>query len=179
MPGAGRTNTPTVLYYPRTTWVSNLSRQRPSCCRYGALCVIVLTSSGSERAMTHGTIFVANDDHTYIEMVRDLLIDAGYPHVVGHGGGGAFHRIRDEQPTLVILDINLISPGRGWSTLDAVKLHPKTRHIPVILCSTDMHLIEKKAGMLRDLGCDSLEKPFDIETLLEKVAAAIGPPSAE
>jgi DNA-binding response OmpR family regulator len=125
--------------------------------------------------MTHGMIFIANDDHTYIEMVRDLLIDAGYPHAVGHVGGGAFHRIRDEQPTLVLLDINLINPGRGWSTLDAIKLHPKTRHIPVILCSTDMHLINEKADMLRDLGCDSLEKPFDLETLLDKVAAVIGP----
>jgi CheY-like chemotaxis protein len=49
------------------------------------------------------------------------------------------------------LDINLINPGRGWSTLDALRLHPKTRHIPVIVCSTDMRMINEKAEMLREL----------------------------
>jgi CheY-like chemotaxis protein len=126
--------------------------------------------------MEHPTIFVANDDRAYVELIVELLTDAGYPKTLGHVGPSAFHRIRDEQPTLVLLDINLINPGRGWCTLDAVRLHPKTRHIPVILCSTDMHLLEEKADRLRELDCQTLEKPFDIETLLEKVAVTIGPP---
>jgi CheY-like chemotaxis protein len=126
--------------------------------------------------LAHPSIFVANDDPDYVELIKELLTDAGYPNVAWHIGPSAFHRIRDEQPSLVLLDINLTNPGRGWSTLDAVLLHPKTRHIPVILCSTDMRLIEQKAEMLRQLNCQSLEKPFDIETLLDKVAAAIGPP---
>jgi DNA-binding response OmpR family regulator len=126
--------------------------------------------------MLHPFIFVANDDQTYVELVKELLTDAGYPKVVWHVGQGAFHRIRDEQPNLVLLDINLINPGRGWSTLDALCLHPKTRHIPVIVCSTDMRMINEKAEMLRELDCQILEKPFDLETLLDRVAAAIGPP---
>jgi hypothetical protein len=71
-----------------------------------------------------------------------------------------------------------LNPGRGWSTLDALRLHPKTRDISVILRSTDMRLINEKADLLRELNCQTLEKPFDIETLLDKVAAAIGPPPA-
>jgi len=96
--------------------------------------------------------------------------------VVWHVGASAFHRIRDERPQLVLLDINLINPGRGWNTLDALPLHPKTRHIPVILCATDMRLIEAKADLLCELNCQFLEKPFEIETLQERVTAAIGPP---
>jgi CheY-like chemotaxis protein len=125
--------------------------------------------------MAHPTIFVANDDLTFVELVAELLMDAGYPKAVWHVGQGAFHRIRDEQPTLILLDINMTNPGRGWNTLDALCLHPKTRHIPAILCSTDMRLLDTKADLLRELDCQTLEKPFDIETLLEKVAAAIGP----
>jgi len=75
--------------------------------------------------------------------------------VVWHVGASAFHRIRDERPQLVLLDINLINPGRGWNTLDALPLHPKTRHIPVILCATDMRLIEAKADLLCELNCQS------------------------
>jgi CheY-like chemotaxis protein len=126
--------------------------------------------------MTPLSIFVANDDESYGLMVRELLTDAGYPKVSWHAGRGAFHRVRDEQPNLVLLDINFINPGRGWTTLDALRLHPKTRHIPIILCSTDMRLIHEKAELLRELTCQTIEKPFDIETLLEAVSTAIGPP---
>src|SRR5215208_3708348 len=126
--------------------------------------------------MASPSVFVANDDPAFVELVAELLMDAGYPKAVWHVGQGAFHRIRDEQPDLVLLDINLEHVGRGWNTLDALRLHPKTRHIPVILCSTDMRLLEEKADLLRNLHCQTLEKPFDLETLLDQVAAAIGPP---
>jgi CheY-like chemotaxis protein len=76
--------------------------------------------------MANQTIFVTNDDQTYVEMIRDLLIDVGYPGVLWNVGGGAFHKIRDTQPALVLLDINLVNPGRGWNTLDVLSLHPKT-----------------------------------------------------
>ena len=121
-------------------------------------------------------IFVTDDDQTYVELIKDLLTDAGYARVVWHVGNNAFQCIRDEQPDLVLLDIHLLNPGRGWRTLDAMRLHPSTRTIPVIICSTDMHLIDEKTALLRDLNCQTLEKPFDLETLLDKVATAIGPP---
>jgi CheY-like chemotaxis protein len=128
--------------------------------------------------MPNPTIFVANDDETYLDLIKDLLTEAGYLQVIWHVGGGAFHRSRDEQPSLVLLDINLANPGRGCSTLDALRLHPKTRHIPVILCSTEMRLIQEKSELLREMSCQTIEKPFDIETLLERIASAIGPPSS-
>jgi hypothetical protein len=39
-----------------------------------------------------------------------------------------------------------------------------------------MRMINHKANMLRELNCQSLEKPFELETLIDKVVAAIGPP---
>ena len=127
--------------------------------------------------MTNQSVFITDDDQTYVEMMQEILKDVGYRHVTWHVGAGAFHRILEIQPGLVLLDINLGNPTRGWSTLDALALHPKTHHIPVIICSTDMHMINEKADMLRELGCQTLEKPFDLETLLDRVALAIGPPT--
>jgi DNA-binding response OmpR family regulator len=127
--------------------------------------------------MTNQSVFITDDDQTFVEMIQDILKDVGYRHVTWHVGAGAFHRIREIQPGLVLLDINLGNPTRGWSTLDALALHPNTHHIPVIICSTDMHMINEKADMLRELGCQTLEKPFDLETLLDRVALAIGPPT--
>jgi CheY-like chemotaxis protein len=128
--------------------------------------------------MANQTIFVTNDDETYIEMIRDVLAYAGYQSVMWHIGKGVYQRIRDEQPDLVLLDITMADPGRGWANLDMLRLGPKTRHIPIILCSTDPHLPEQKAEMLDALQVGFLEKPFDLETLLEKVAAVIGPPAS-
>jgi hypothetical protein len=48
--------------------------------------------------MAHPTILVANDDQTYVDLIQDVLTVAGYTSVVWHVGGGAFHRVRDEQP---------------------------------------------------------------------------------
>jgi len=126
--------------------------------------------------VTPSTIFVCDDDPTYVEMIAEVLTDAGYPRVIWHVGAAAFQRIRDAQPTLILLDINLGNPARGWSTLDALCLHPKTRHIPVIICSTDMRMVREKEAMLRELNCQILEKPFEFETLMDRVVAAIGPP---
>jgi hypothetical protein len=39
-----------------------------------------------------------------------------------------------------------------------------------------MRLIAENAEMLREVNCQTLEKPFELETLLDKIAAVIGPP---
>lgn len=79
-------------------------------------------------------IFVTDDDQTYVELIKELLTEAGYARVVWHVGNNAFQRIRDEQPDLVLLDINLLNPGRGWTTLDAMRLHPRLRLGSLLLC---------------------------------------------
>jgi CheY-like chemotaxis protein len=127
--------------------------------------------------MTSPSIFVTDDEPAYVAHIKELLTSVGYTRVVCHVGASAFHRIRDEQPDLVLLAINLSNPARGWSTLDALRFHPQTRHIAVILCSTDMRLLEEKAAVLREMHYQTLEKPCDRETLRDLVAAAIGQPS--
>ena len=127
--------------------------------------------------MANQSIFIANDDQTYLDLVKEVLNDAGYTNVTMHIGTSVFHKIRDIQPDLILLDIHIANPARGWTNLDMLTLHPKTRHIPIIICSTDMRLINEKADLLHHLECQTLEKPFDLEMLIEKVASAIGPPS--
>jgi DNA-binding response OmpR family regulator len=126
--------------------------------------------------MTPASIFVTDDEPAYVMHVKEPLTDAGYTRVVCHVGASVFHHIRDEQPDLVLLASNLSNPARGWSTLDALRFHPQTRHIAVILCSTDRRLLEEKADVLREMQYQTLEKPYASETLRDLVAAAIGPP---
>jgi len=74
------------------------------------------------------------------------------------------------------LDISLDQLGQGWQLLDMLRLDPATAQIPIIICSPDPWLLREQDGLLRTLHCDSLEKPFDLEMLLAKIRAAVGPP---
>jgi DNA-binding response OmpR family regulator len=112
----------------------------------------------------------------YLEMIKDLLTTEGYRSVHCIVGGGTHGAIRELEPALILLDINLAQPGTGWRLLDMLRLHPTTARIPIIICSTDPWLLREKEGLLRALHCDSLEKPFDLEILLAKISAAVGPP---
>ena len=126
--------------------------------------------------MTDQTIALTNDDPTYLEMIKDLLTTEGYQSVHCIVGSGAHDAIRQLEPDLILLDINLKQPGLGWHLLDLLQLHPATARIPIIICSTDPWLLREKDAMLRMLHCDTLAKPFDLEMLLAKISAAVGPP---
>jgi DNA-binding response OmpR family regulator len=126
--------------------------------------------------MADQTIVVTNDDPTYLEMIKDLLTTEGYQSVYCIVGGGTHDAIRQLEPDFILLDISLEQPGLGWHLLDMLRLHPATALIPIIICSTDPWLLREKNAMLRTLHCDTLEKPFDLEMLLAKISAAVGPP---
>ena len=126
--------------------------------------------------MSDQTIVLTNDDPTYLEMIKDLLTTEGYQSVHCIVGSGTHDAIRQLEPDLILLDINLEQPGLGWHLLEMLQLHPATAPIPIIICSTDPWLLREKEAMLRTLHCDTLEKPFDLEMLLAKISAAVGPP---
>jgi DNA-binding response OmpR family regulator len=126
--------------------------------------------------MAEQTIVIANDDPTYLEMIKELLTTEGYRSVHCIVGSGTLEAIRQLEPALVLLDINLEQSGAGWHLLDMLRGHPATARIPIIICSSDPWLIREKDALLRTLHCDTLEKPFDLELLLAKISAAVGLP---
>ena len=126
--------------------------------------------------MAEQTIVIANHDPTYLAMLKDMLTTEGYRSVHCLVGAWTHAAIRQLEPALVLLDINLDQPEPGWQLLDMLRRHPATALIPIIICSPDPWLLREKGGLLRTLHCDSLEKPFDLEMLLAKISAAVGPP---
>ena len=126
--------------------------------------------------MVEQTIVVANDDPMYLEMIKALLTEGGYRSVHCIVGAATHEAIGQLSPALILLDINLEHPGTGWRLFDMLRLHPATARIPIIICSTDPWLLREKEGLLRALHCDTLEKPFELEMLLAKISAAVGPP---
>jgi two-component system phosphate regulon response regulator PhoB len=121
-------------------------------------------------------IAVVNDDTVFLNLMDDLLSDEGYQTTIMKVSGDAFERIKQLQPDLVIIDIWMQRADNGWEVLNLIRLDPTTANIPVIVSSTDVRDLEAKEQLLRSLNCDVLPKPFNLQTLLDKVNEAIGPP---
>lgn len=115
------------------------------------------------------SLVIADDDPVYLDMVAEVLADAGFTDVHCTTRRQAFPCIEQRQPMLVLLDVNEANPDAGWNTLHLMRLTATTRAIPVLVCTTDPNTVRQKGAMLRAQGCDILEKPFDLEVLLDKI----------
>lgn len=109
-------------------------------------------------------ILVADDDHAILDSTQLLLECEGY-EVITASSGDAVCDMENNLPDVILLDIWL-SGTNGAEVARFLKAQERTRHIPIILFSANRHIehLAKEAGVE-----DTLTKPFDIETLLQKI----------
>ncbi len=128
---------------------------------------------GTEAMVDH-VIMVVDDDEVELQMMGELLADAGYRTLLLSAGAEAYELIRQQRPALAILDLHMAEADTGWQILNLLRADPATSSLPVILCSADGQFLRLRARILRTRKhCDILEKPFSADELLEKVAAAL------
>jgi DNA-binding response OmpR family regulator len=125
-------------------------------------------------SQTAPAIVVTDHDAAYLDMIRELLVEQGYPRVLCVAADSAWVTVKRELPMLVLVDISIQHPQEGWALIDMMRLHARTAQIPVIICSTDPRLPGQKADMLAALDCHFLEKPFRFDGLLTLVESIIG-----
>ena len=81
-------------------------------------------------------IVVINDDTDFLSLMSELLTEVGEHDVeVCREGDHAYQFVKEKQPDLVILDIRIEGQEKGWAILECLTLDPKTRPIPLIVCS--------------------------------------------
>ena len=119
-------------------------------------------------------IVVINDDTDFLSLMSELLTEVGeYDVEVCREGDHAYQLVMEQQPDLVILDIRIEGQEKGWAILECLTLDPKTKPIPLIVCSAAIRELQAHQEMLDRYGIDVLTKPFDLDLLLEKVATAL------
>lgn len=123
-------------------------------------------------------IAVVNDDTVFLRLMDELLrSEEGYEVSTCFVGSNGYEFVREGQPDLVILDLVFGSGAEeGWRTLDLLTLDPATRRIPVIVCSAATQQLHQHEDWLQKFDVRVLQKPFDLDVLLEKVHAALGDP---
>ena len=111
-------------------------------------------------------IFVADDDTGIASLMQDLLQDEGYSVILMQHAKNAYEEITETLPDLVTIDITLERQGDGWLILNKLRHNPNTACIPVIICSADIRGLRARQEDLNTMGYLVIEKPFDIDALL-------------
>jgi CheY-like chemotaxis protein len=110
------------------------------------------------------TILVVEDNPQVVQLFHRYLSGSPFQLVAAANGSVAFDLATAEHPAAITLDL-LLPQRDGWEFLQAVKVHPDTRHIPVIVCSV---LRERELALA--LGAaDFLAKPVTQHDLLSSL----------
>lgn len=121
-------------------------------------------------------VTVVNDHPEFLNLIAEFLSDEGYEVVTIPKHQGAFEQIKDTKPDVVICDLMFGNTAAGWAVLDMLYLDPETRPIPLILCSAATAAVQEVAPSLAAKGIAWIEKPFELETLLEMLEQAMAKP---
>ena len=117
------------------------------------------------------TILVADDEAAVRDLLRRVLVGAGYRVVEASTGRQAVARGELERPDLFILDIAMTDPG-GVELCRAIKNDPLTRLTPVIHTTGRIDREERLRAL--EAGSDEfVAKPFDVEELLIRVRSLL------
>ena len=113
-------------------------------------------------------VLVIEDNTEVRKVLRMVLQRAGHlVNDMNHGTCGVAFA-QQTQPDVIVLDLE-VHGLNGWAILNQLKMHARTKHIPVIGITTQFQLIDRWRVAASGLAT-ILEKPFDIGRILDSVA---------
>jgi DNA-binding response OmpR family regulator len=113
-------------------------------------------------------ILIVDDEQRIIDLAQMYLEQEGYTVDSATDGSAAYHKIIQEQPGLVVLDLML--PGMdGWEICRKVRAESD---VPIIMLTARSDDIDKIVGL--ELGADDyLTKPFNPRELVARIKAIL------
>lgn len=111
-------------------------------------------------------IMVVDNEPDIVDLTRTVLELGGYQVVTANSGEECLRLLEKEKVDLVLLDIMM--PGMsGWDVFN--RINKKSTKIKVAFMSV-LEISDKRKQVLIDEGlADYIMKPFDKETLLNRV----------
>jgi CheY-like chemotaxis protein len=83
-------------------------------------------------------LLIVEDDLAFADVLANLARELDFDFVVAHTADEAVRLANERTPNAVVLDLQLPDHS-GLSVLDRLKRNPKTRHVPVHICSASDH----------------------------------------
>ncbi len=118
------------------------------------------------------------DDEAFVLRVTELsLKKGGYPLVFGRNGREAVKLAVDEQPALIIMDVQMPEMD-GLAALREIKQHAATATIPVIMLTARGHVLTRQEAEGSGAAL-FLTKPCSPMQLLREVQRILGGGASE
>lgn len=120
-------------------------------------------------------IFAVNHESAFLDVVRMLLQDERYNVTTTNYVPRTWDQIAVLQPNLLLIDL---VPGlqAGWDLLERLRAESVTGRIPVLVTSSDRHLLARVQVERERYGGDRvIIKPLNTGVLLETIRTLIGP----
>lgn len=111
-------------------------------------------------------IMVVDNEPDIVDLTRTVLEIGGYNVVPAYSGEECLKKIDEEKVDLILLDIMM--PGMsGWDVFN--RINKKSPEIKIAFMSV-LEISDKRKQVLLDEGlADYIMKPFDKDTLLDRV----------
>ncbi|QXU41892.1 PleD family two-component system response regulator [Pedobacter sp. D749] len=114
--------------------------------------------------MGNKKIFIADDDEGIVDAVTMILEVMGYDVEFTYDGGAVIDAVKNK-PDLIMLDI-WMSGYDGRDICRQLKNNPEFSKIPILMISASRDIRQSAI----DAGAnDFMEKPFEMDSLLNKV----------
>jgi twitching motility two-component system response regulator PilH len=114
-------------------------------------------------------VLVVDDSPTERHCLNEILTKAGYTVTFAFNGEEGVIKAKATLPDLVVMDV--VMPGlNGFQACRAMTQDEKTKHIPVILCTTKNQETDK-IWAVRQGAKAYVTKPVDGAELLKKITA--------
>ncbi len=122
-------------------------------------------------------IMIVDNDTSTVETLKDILETEGYDIVVAYGGQECLDKLKDITVDLILLDI-MMPEIDGIQVCERLAKDEKTNNIKIILISaisiaSDTFKQNKEQFSYFKNVMDEIEKPFDTDTLIKKIKAAL------
>ncbi len=114
-------------------------------------------------------VLVVDDDPLTCRLIEFLLQSQGYGAIVTHDPQAALSLIQNEEPNLVLLDVQLPKVD-GFTVMRHLKRH--RQNLPVIMLTAKAEMADRLTGL--EAGADDyIVKPFEPAELLARVKAVL------
>ena len=118
-------------------------------------------------------ILLVEDNELNRDMLIRRLVKRGFETSFAVDGVDGVELAQSSLPDLILMDMSLPRKD-GWQATAELKANPVTAHISIIGLSA--HAMAGDRAKAMDAGCDDYDtKPVDLDSLLGKIAALLGP----
>jgi DNA-binding NtrC family response regulator len=112
--------------------------------------------------MTDPVVAVIAPDLAFLTTINETLAQSGYIAILSQGDPDTPHLIQREQPSAIIIDVEMCDSGQASSVVESVMVDASEHDVPMLVTGGDA-----------TIHYESLAKPINPDELQEKLAWAL------